>query len=87
MQQTQRLTPLKAIRAKCLECSCNSVNEVKHCPIDSCSLFPYRLGKNPYIKREYTEEQRAAMRERAKKSISGRRHRLNNRELSHKQFN
>lgn len=41
------LTPLKAIRAKCLECSAGSVNDVKACQITACPLFPYWLGKNP----------------------------------------
>lgn len=41
------LTPMKAIRAKCLECSAGNANEVKACPITNCPLFPYRSGKNP----------------------------------------
>ena len=41
------LTPLKAIRKNCLECSSGSSNEVKNCIITDCPLYPYRLGKNP----------------------------------------
>lgn len=41
------LTPMKAIRAKCLDCSCGSPNEVKLCPVTACPLFHYRFGKNP----------------------------------------
>lgn len=41
------LTPVKAIRAKCLDCSCNQTKEVKECPVKNCSLYPYRLGKRP----------------------------------------
>lgn len=52
------LTPMKAIRAKCLDCSCGSANEVKLCPITACPLFPYRFGKNPNVKRERTAAQR-----------------------------
>ena len=48
--EEKKSTPLRAIRAKCLDCSCGSVNEVKLCPITDCSLYPYRLGKNPNIK-------------------------------------
>lgn len=40
-------TPLNAIRAKCLDCSAGSASEVKTCPITTCPLYPYRLGKNP----------------------------------------
>ena len=61
--------PVKAIRAKCLECSCGSQEDVKQCPVTQCALYPFRFGKNPYrTKREYTEEQLAAMRERLAKA-------------------
>jgi hypothetical protein len=43
----KKLTPLKAIRKKCLDCVCGSANEVKLCPSDDCPLFTYRFGKNP----------------------------------------
>jgi len=41
------LTPVKAIRAKCLDCSNLQWSEVKRCPIKSCVLYPYRLGHRP----------------------------------------
>lgn len=43
----------KAIRQKCLECTCNQSNEVKFCVMTDCPLFPYRFGTSPetYIKR------------------------------------
>jgi len=47
----KRLTPIKAIRAKCLDCSAGSQLEVKECIIDDCSLYPYRMGRNPNITR------------------------------------
>ncbi len=54
--------PVKAIRAKCLDCSCDSAEEVRKCPVTECALYPFRFGKNPYrAKREYTEEQKAKM--------------------------
>ena len=40
-------TPLKAIRLKCLDCSCDSANEVRLCPIKQCPLYNFRFGKNP----------------------------------------
>ena len=43
----RKLTPLKAIRAKCLDCSGRQPSEVRRCPIEDCPLFPYRLGRNP----------------------------------------
>ena len=41
------LTPIKAIRAKCLECCCNQRQEVKLCTVTGCSLYPYRMGHRP----------------------------------------
>lgn len=40
-------TPLKAIRAKCLDCQGGSWKLVAGCLSHSCPLWPYRLGKNP----------------------------------------
>lgn len=60
----QITSPIKAIREKCLECS-GSRNEAKECNVTSCALYAFRLGKNPYrTKRELSEEQRQAARER-----------------------
>ena len=64
----KRLTPIKAIRQHCLSCSAGYASEVRNCAITDCALYPYRLGKNPYIKREITEEQREAFRERMMKN-------------------
>ncbi len=58
------LSPMKAIRAKCLDCCCGSSHEVRLCPCQDCTLYPYRFGKNPYCTRTYTEEQKKAKRER-----------------------
>ena len=41
------LTPVKAMRAKCLDCMCGQATEVRLCPITDCSLYPYRMGHNP----------------------------------------
>lgn len=41
------LTPLKAIRAKCLECVCLSPAEVRRCHITDCTLWPWCFGKRP----------------------------------------
>ena len=53
---------LKAIRAKCLDCN-NTAAEVKLCPCTTCELYPFRFGKNPYMKRNLTEEQREVSRQ------------------------
>ena len=59
-------SPIKAIRAFCLDCCGGSPTEVRECSAKSCQLKPFRFGKNPYIKREMTEEQR----ERAKANLA-----------------
>jgi len=40
--KTKELTPLKAIRAKCLDCSGGSAQEVRKCPVKTCPLWPFR---------------------------------------------
>lgn len=41
------LTPLKAIRKKCLDCSGMQPKEVRFCQVDSCPIYNFRFGKNP----------------------------------------
>ena len=62
--QGTTLTPIKAIRAKCLDCCAGQFSEVKLCPVPSCSLYPYRLGKNPNRTSTMTDEQKEAARDR-----------------------
>lgn len=62
--QNKITSPLKAIKQFCFECSGENVNEVKNCVSSKCPLRPFRMGKNPYNKREMTEEQKQAARER-----------------------
>lgn len=42
-----KLTPIKAIRAKCRDCTCNQVVEIRECPITDCPLWEYRMGHRP----------------------------------------
>ena len=41
------LSPVKAIKKYCLECSGGSPKFRELCNIEDCPLYPYRLGKNP----------------------------------------
>jgi len=41
------LPPLKAIRAECLSCCCDSAYEVRLCPSVNCPVHAYRFGINP----------------------------------------
>ena len=40
----KEITPMKAIRQKCLDCSCEQLSEVKECSIKNCALYPFRMG-------------------------------------------
>lgn len=42
-----QVTPLKAIRRKCLECQGGGYRAVRECDSDTCALRPYRLGHYP----------------------------------------
>ncbi len=42
----KKLTPMKSIRAKCLDCCCGQPKEVRLCVIRDCPLHNYRFGKN-----------------------------------------
>lgn len=42
-----KLTPMQAIRKKCLSCTCNQPKEVRLCPIVKCPLHVYRFGHRP----------------------------------------
>ena len=56
------MTPMKAIRAKCLDCSCGSATEVRLCPRTICGLYQYRFGKRPTTNtRQATPAQLAAL--------------------------
>lgn len=43
--KSKMLSPIKAIREKCLECSAWSVKEARDCPAKDCALWPFRMGK------------------------------------------
>ena len=39
--------PLRAIRLKCLDCVCHQEKLIRECPVMTCALWPYRMGKYP----------------------------------------
>ena len=55
---------LRAIRLKCYDCSCYQSNEVRDCSVTNCPLYPFRLGKNPFRKKELSDEKRKELRDR-----------------------
>lgn len=61
-------SPIKAIKAHCIECCGGSYNEAKLCTATKCPLWCFRTGKNPYRKREMSDEQKQAAAERLMKA-------------------
>jgi len=53
---TMKLTPMKAIRRKCLDCCNGQVVEVRLCAINKCPLYQYRMGHRPKEDSEQEEE-------------------------------
>ena len=41
-------SPIKAIRAKCVDCSGGSESEARKCVAFGCALWPFRMGVNPF---------------------------------------
>ena len=72
-------SPLKAIRAKCLDCTCGQASEVKNCQIKQCSLWEYRFGKSGRT-RSMTDEQKQAAAERLKSARLAKKVLTNNKE-------
>jgi hypothetical protein len=57
--------PLKAIRARCLDCCCDQPSEVRKCTAVTCPSWPFRMGTNPFRqKRTLSTEHKQRMAER-----------------------
>lgn len=53
------MTAVKAIRAKCLDCTCQQPLEVRLCPVTKCALWPFRMGKRPKMGKEASTPHKA----------------------------
>ena len=42
-----KLTPIKAIRQKCLDCCNGQQKEIRLCTVKKCALYEYRFGHRP----------------------------------------
>jgi hypothetical protein len=70
------MSPLKALRARCIDCCAAQPSEVRLCTAVACPSWPFRMGANPWRK-EASDVQREARRKAgvrlargARKSIS-----------------
>jgi hypothetical protein len=59
-------SPLKAIRANCVDCMGGQARLVSSCELAGCPLWNYRMGKNPFRTRKVSEEERERLRTRMK---------------------
>jgi hypothetical protein len=41
------LTPIKAIRKTCKQCTGNHLKEIRECTITDCGNWLYRMGRRP----------------------------------------
>ena len=51
----KKLTPMKAIRAKYLDCCNGQTEEVRLCTVKKCPLYAYRHGHRPKNEESITE--------------------------------
>ena len=47
LKKARAITPLRAIRAKCVWCCCDQPREATLCPAKKCILNPWRHGRKP----------------------------------------
>lgn len=57
-----RVSPLRALRLKCLDCCNDSAQEVRLCTAVDCPSWPFRMGKNPWASEARREIGRSAAR-------------------------
>jgi hypothetical protein len=55
-----RVSPLRALRLKCLDCCNGSAQEVRLCTAVDCPSWPFRMGRSPW-RRKLDQEERAAL--------------------------
>jgi hypothetical protein len=63
------MSPLKALRARCIDCCADQPSEVRLCTAVTCPSWPFRMGANPW--REISEGRRKAGRRLAARQARG----------------
>jgi hypothetical protein len=44
---SDKRSPLRSIREKCIDCCAGNKAEVARCQMRTCALWPFRMGHNP----------------------------------------
>ncbi len=64
------ISPLKALRLRCIDCCADQPSEVRLCTAVTCPSWPFRMGANPWRK-EASDAQREQARTLVHKRRSG----------------
>lgn len=68
MNEEKKVTPMRAIRAKCLDCMAGQIGEVRLCPSRGCPLWAFRMGRNPNL--QLSEEERERRSRQARENVA-----------------
>ena len=49
--------PLKALRARCLDCVCGQPLEIRKCTATDCPSWPFRMNSNPFRRKPQLSEE------------------------------
>jgi hypothetical protein len=63
------MTPLKVIRARCLDCCAGSAAEVRTCTAVHCPSWPYRMATSPF-RAPLSEEEKSRRAMQAKRMLA-----------------
>lgn len=67
--EEKKISPVKAIRHFCVkECCEGHPRKADNCEETNCPLHPFRKGKNPFVQRPMSDEQKAALADRLRKA-------------------
>ncbi len=60
------MTPIQALRARCVDCCGGLVQEVRYCTARRCPSWPFRMGTSPWRaeRAPLTDEQKEVLRTR-----------------------
>ena len=64
-----RLSPVWALRLRCLDCCNGSAQEVRLCTAVDCPSWPFRMGRNPW-RTPLDDQERAQRADRMKRNLA-----------------
>ena len=64
-----QVSPLRALRLKCLDCCNDSAQEFRLCTAVDCPSWPFRMGRNPW-RTPLDDQERAQRADRMKRNLA-----------------